>query len=215
MCFSLSPSWPWRQPQLHLLLVLQAGTWWHSHSGRRPQVGAGGRGGAAWHSSAGMDHPVSTVAASVERGGSDLAGLRGGGDGDMVEGWLGFGELHSTVRAQFDLRWESQEKSLVQQWEGLQASNILLCLTGRVVVLRGQSAVCHFLEWWESHKAASSHRNRTTMGKKIQREIIAKCHCWKYSILLNFTALSQFIHLFNYPSNFYIHFLFTSSFYTF
>lgn len=43
-----------------------------------------------------------------------------------------------------------------------------LCLTGRVVVLRGESAICHFLEWWESHGAARGQRDCARMGENYK-----------------------------------------------
>lgn len=51
-----------------------------------------------------MDHLVSAVAPRVERGGSDLAGVRGGGDVDLVVAGLGLREVHTGARAHFHLR---------------------------------------------------------------------------------------------------------------
>lgn len=43
-----------------------------------------------------------------------------------------------------------------------------LCLLDRMVLLWGETDVCHFPEWWESHRAPYSRKDRSTMGKKIK-----------------------------------------------
>lgn len=107
----VSPSSQCGRPSLHFLLMLQTGAQWDAHSGCSPQTRQRERGGLALHWSVGPNFPVSTMGASVEQRGGDIAEVHRGGLGDVEERRLGHPGVRSSARFQPALRWGHKKYS--------------------------------------------------------------------------------------------------------